>query len=156
MATERWIAGSGVGFTWTTIINSSDIVAIPNQSSVLSSVSDIANQTALDVYADLSFTMPSTTTAAPNKLDFYIFPLNSDGATYGDAQFSAGSQSTKTPSPSLWCGTFVLPVGTQVIDGAITGIVIPPGSFRFLMQNNSGVTLSSGIVRYRTYDLQVT
>ncbi|HEY7294251.1 MAG TPA: hypothetical protein VH916_04375, partial [Dehalococcoidia bacterium] len=58
---------------------------------------------------------------------------------------------------SLWCGTFVLPVGTQALDGIITGIVIPPGTFRFALQNNAGVTMGAGTctVKYRTYDRSV-
>src|SRR5271170_7833744 len=37
-----WTAGNGVGFTWTTAINGSDLASLANGSTVLSSVADIA------------------------------------------------------------------------------------------------------------------
>jgi hypothetical protein len=157
MATEKWIAGSGVGFTWTACFAAADTQSLANGSSVLSNQGDITNQTALDIFADLSFNMPSVTTVAPNKLDFFIYPLNQDGSTYGDNQLTVGLQAAVTPSPSLWCGTFILPVGTQALDGIITRIIIPPGTFRFAMQNNAGVTMSASApnIKYRTYNRSV-
>jgi hypothetical protein len=41
-----WTAGNGVGLTWTTAINGSDLASLANGSTVLNSVADIANQTA--------------------------------------------------------------------------------------------------------------
>jgi hypothetical protein len=157
MSTEKWIAGSGVGYAWTACFASADIASLANGSSVLSSQGDITNQTAQDIFADVSFSFPPVTTVAPNKIDLFIYPLNQDGSTYGDNQLTAGTQAAVTPSSSLWCGTFVLPVGTQALDGIIIGIVIPPGTFRFALQNNAGVTMGSGTctAKYRTYNRSV-
>jgi hypothetical protein len=156
MGTIKWAAGSGVGLTWTSCFQAADINSCANASSVLSSTGDVANGSALDLYADVCFLLGSITTAAPNKLDLFIYPLNQDGSTYGDNQLTAGTQAAVTPSSSLWCGTLILSVGTQVLKGIITGIEIPPGTFRFVLQNNAGATLagSANAIYYRTYNLQ--
>lgn len=157
MAVEKWVGGSGVGLTWTACFAAADINSLANASSVLSNQGDITNQTALDIFADISFSLGSVTTVAPNKLDFFIYPLNQDGSTYGDNQLTAGSQAAVTPSSSLWVATFICPVGTQALDGICTGLIIPPGTFRFALQNNAGVTLaaSSNTIKYRTYNRSV-
>jgi hypothetical protein len=81
MATEKWIGGSGVGFTWTACFAGADINSLANGSSVQSSHGDITNLSALDIFADLSIILGSVTTVAPNKLDFFIYPLLDDGST---------------------------------------------------------------------------
>lgn len=157
MATEKWIAGSGQGLTWGTAVNAADVNSLPNGSSVLSSVAAITNGTALDIFADFSINLGSVTTVAPNYLGVYLYPLNQDGSTYGDNQYTAGTQSTAVPSPTYWVGNIVVPVGTQVIHGAITRIVMPPGSFKWLVYNQLGVTIasSSNTIQYRTYNRSV-
>src|ERR1700745_4260876 len=113
MATEKWIAGSGVGFTWTACFAAADINSLANGSSVLSNQGDITNQTALDMFADLSINLGSVTTVAPNTIAIYLYALNQDGTTYGDNLFTAGTQSASLPSASYWVGDIVVPVGTQ-------------------------------------------
>jgi hypothetical protein len=158
MATERWIGGSGVGFTWTSCFGASDLNSLANGSSVLASSSAITNQTALDIFCDISVSLGSVTTVAPNYLGVYIYPLNQDGSTYGDNQFTAGSGASATPGSSYYKGSIVIPVGTQALYGALTGIIMPPGTFLFLIRNQAGVTLASSgnTVKYRTYNRQVS
>lgn len=157
MATEKWITGSGAGFTWTTCFPSADLNSMVNGNSVLSSTGDITNQTALDIFADISISLGSVASVAPNFIGVYLFPLNQDGTTYGDGQFTAGTQSTATPGSNYYKGSIVVPVGTQVLVGQLDGIILPPGTFRFLLQNNAGVTLaaSANVVKYRTYNRSI-
>ena len=84
-----WVAGNGVGFTWTTAINSADLVSMPNGSSVLSSVTGVANQTNLDMFMDVSVrcAIASSTIAAGANLAVWLYALLDDGTTYGDGQF---------------------------------------------------------------------
>jgi hypothetical protein len=157
-----WTAGNGVGFTWTTAINASDLVSLTNGSTVLSSVADITNQTALDIYADLSvrLTVTSATPPAGAWLGIYLAALLDDGATYGDGSLTSGSTITRAPP---WSPIGSIPLETvaaaTLLAGFVQGIVIPPGSFRFALYNGSGAALSSTagncIVKYRTYNMQL-
>src|SRR5262245_60192722 len=95
-----WIAGNGVGFTWTTAINSADMASLANGSCVMSSVADIANQTALDIFMDVSVrcAIASSTIAAGANLALFLYALLDDGTTYGDGQLTSGTQTTKVPA----------------------------------------------------------
>jgi len=157
-----WAAGNGVGYTWTTAINSADMANMANGQTVLSSVADIANQTSQDMYADISYllTIASSTIAAGSTFSFYLYMLNQDGSHYGDNQLTAGTATSLTPALAPSCGPFVssIPaVATTTMYGTITGILIPPGSFRFAMQNNCGFSLTAGTqtVKYRTYNINL-
>jgi hypothetical protein len=155
--TTAWIGGNGVGLTWSTLINSSDLASIANGSIVLSTVADIANGTALDQFMDISAicAISSSTIAVGANLAFFLYALNEDGSTYGDGQLTAGTQAAKTPATIL-LGTVNIPAvaSTTTLVGYIQGIIIPPGAFRVAMQNNSGFALTSGTqtVKYRTYN----
>lgn len=157
MAVEKWAAGSGQGLTWGTAINATDINSLANSSSVLSSVADIANGTALDMFADLSIQLGSITAAAPNFVGVYLFPLNSDGSTYGDNQLASGTGAAKVPSAQYWVGNIGFPTGAATIKGTLTRIILPPGSFRFVLYNQAGSTLASSgnTAQYRTYNRAV-
>lgn len=154
-----WTAGNGVGFTWSTLINSADLASMANGSSVLSSVADITNQTSLDMFMDISasFAIASTAITAGANISFWLYALNQDGTTYGDNQLTAGTQAAKTPAFSP-CGTIALPAATLTsLIGYLQQIIIPPGSFRVAAQNNSGVGFSAGTqtVKYRTYNINL-
>lgn len=152
-----WTAGNGAGLSWATAINSSDMASMVNGSSVLSTVADIANGTALDQYMDLSVrcAIASSTIAAGANLALWLFLLLDDGSTYGDGQFSAGTQAAKTPTfPPIAAIPLVAAASQTTLVGYATGLLIPPGSFRLALQNNSGFALTSGTqtVKYRTYN----
>jgi hypothetical protein len=148
------------GLTWTTLINSSDLVSMPNTDTVLSSVADITNGTSLDQFIDISFSLiiASSTIVAGAYIGFWLYMLNQDGTTYGDNQFTAGTQAAKTPTfPPA--GTFPLvAAATQTsLIGYIQQVTIPPGSFRFAAQNGSGFALTAGTqtVKYRSYNIRL-
>jgi hypothetical protein len=157
-----WTAGNGVGFTWSTAINEADLESLANGSTVLSSVSDITNQTALDLYADISvrLTVSSATPPAGASLVLYLAALLDNGSTYGDGSLTSGSTITRAP-PYAPVGVIPLEssAAATLLAGFIQGILIPPGSFRFALYNNSGAALSAtgsnNIVMYRTYNLQL-
>lgn len=159
MATEKWIGGSGVGFTWTAAFSGTDLTgAIANASSLLSSVADITNQTSLDIFCDFSISLGSITTAAPNYLGVYLYPLNEDGTTYGDGNFVAGTIKAATPSATYFKGSIIVPAAAATVSvGTLTGIIMPPGSFRFCIQNNLGASTATtaNTYKYRTYNRQV-
>jgi hypothetical protein len=152
-----WTAGNGVGLTWTTAINSADMASMANVRTVLSSVSDIANGTNLDQFMDISVrcAIASSTVAAGANFALWIYDLLDDGSTYGDGQLTAGTSAAITPTFAP-CGIIplVAAAAQTTLVGYVNGIIIPPGSFRMAIQNNSGFALTSGTqtVRYRTYN----
>lgn len=155
MATERWIAGSGVGLTWSSAF-STEINSIVNGNAILSSIA-ITNGTALDIFADISYVAGGTaTTAAPNYLGFYLYPLNEDGTTYGDGRF--GSSAAGPPPGNYFIGSIgFAAAASTTIAGVVRGIVMPPGTWKPVLYNASGATLDSGpTCKYRTYNRQVT
>ena len=157
-----WTAGNGVGFTWTTAINQADLTSLANGSTVLSSVADIANQTALDIYADISvrMTVGSATPPAGAWFGIYLAALLDDGATYGDGSMASGGVITRAP-PYAPVGSIPLETAAAatLLAGFVQGIIIPPGSFRFALYNGSGAALSATgsncICMYRTYNQQL-
>jgi hypothetical protein len=159
-ARTAWTSGNGVGLAWSTAINSADMASMASGSAVVSSVSDITNGTALDMFMDLSASLviASSTIAAGANLAFWLYALNQDGATYGDAQFTNGTQAAKTPTFAP-CGIMplVAAAAQTALIGYIQQIIIPPGSFRIAIQNNSGFALTSGTqtVAYRTYNINL-
>ena len=157
MSTERWIAGSGQGLTWGNAYTAaSTFNSIVNGNAIISDL-QIDNSTALDIFADFGFNGGSVTTVAPNYIGVYLYPLNSDGSTYGDGRF--GSSAAGPPPSTYYVGSIGLPVGTQALDGTIRGIILPPGKFKFLIYNQAGVTLAGSggnTLLYRSYNRSVT
>jgi hypothetical protein len=156
-----WVAGLlNAGLGWTTGINTADLASMPNGSTVVSSVADITNGTSLDMYMDLSVrcAIASSTIVAGSNLTFWLYPLLDDGVTYGDGQFTNGTQAAKTPVLPLLCAIPLVAAAAQVnLVGFRSGLILPPGSFRLAMQNNSGFTLTAGTqtVKYRTYNINL-
>lgn len=155
MATEKWIAGSGVGLTWTSCFGT-ELNSLVAGNAVISSVV-ITNGTNLDLFADISISLGSVTPGAGNPfIGIYFYPLNQDGTTYGDGAF--GTTAAGPPPSSYFVGSIPCRASTAgVITGMVRGILLPPGSGKGLLYNNSGVNLASSAntVSYRTYNLQV-
>lgn len=153
-----WVAGNGVGLSWTTAINSADLASMANGRTVLSSVADIANGTNLDQFMDVSVrcAIASSTIAAGASLPLWIYALLDDGATYGDGQLATpGTPANLTPTfPPVRVIPLVAAASQTTLVGIARGILIPPGSFRLALQNNSGFALTAGTqtVKYRTYN----
>jgi hypothetical protein len=154
MATEKWIGGSGQGLTYGSAFGA-EINSLVNGNAVVSSIT-INNATALDIFADVSYVAGATiTTAAPNYLGFYLYPLAEDLSTYGDGRFAT---TTAGPPPSTyWVGNMTFnAAASTTIAGTIRGIILPPGSFKFLLYNQAGATLAASQTNgYRTYNRSV-
>jgi hypothetical protein len=156
MATEKWTPGS-LQSTWGACFAGADLNSLASASSVLSSLADIDNSSALDMFADISISLGSITPAAPNFVGVYLYPVNQDGTSYGDGLFTGGTQSTGVPSPSYFVGSIVLTTTAKVQVGMLERIVLPPGKFRWLVQNNAGVAFasSSNTISFRTYNRSI-
>lgn len=160
-AVTGWQGGrlSGFGATYATIINSSDISSLASGSACLSSVADIDNTTALDMFMDISFALAiaSSTIAAGANFAFYIYDKNQDGTHYGDGQLATpGTPAAITPAV-LIAGQHSVPAvaSTTAMYGTIKGIQLPIGIFRVAILNQCGFTLSgTQTVKARTWNLR--
>jgi hypothetical protein len=153
MATEKWIAGAGVGLTWTTIM-STDLNSLASGSALLQAA-DIGNDSALDLLADFSLHLASAAFVAPNFAALFLYPLNDDASTYGDGRFASAAAMTSANAPSpYWAGNFPLVAATQAQNGTVKGILLPPGKCRMVLWNQGGVNLASSgnTLKYRTYE----
>lgn len=154
MAVEKWIAGSGQGLTWGDAFSTATLNSIANGNAILSDIS-ITNGTALDIFADVSIALASAAFATPNYIAIYLYPLNKDGSTYGDGRF--GTSAAGPPPAQYYVGSIPLVGATQAQEGTTTKIILPPGTFKFVLYNQGGVALaaSGNTCQYRTYNRQV-
>ncbi len=158
----RWLAGSGQGLTWGALFSSTantDInqtTPIPTANCMLSTIT-ISNGTGLDKYMDISIrcAISSSTIAAGANFAIYLYALLDDGSTYGTGELTAGTTSALLP-PIPPAAIFPLrAAATQTtLVGFAQGIVLPPGTFKAVFQNNSGFTLNAtgNVCQYRTYN----
>lgn len=154
MATEKWIAGSGVGLTYTDAFSTATLNSIASGNAILSDL-QIDNSTALDMFADLSIVLASAAFVAPNFIGVYFYPLNKDASTYGDGRF--GTSAAGPPNSCYWVGNIGLVAATQAQEGTLRGIILPPGKGKFVLYNQGGVALagSGNTAQYRTYNRSV-
>lgn len=154
MATEKWIGGSGQGLTWGDAFATATLNSIANGNAILSGVS-ITNGTALDIFADVSIALASLACVAPNYVGLYLYPLNKDGSTYGDGRF--GSSAAGPPPANYYVGSIGLVAATQAQEGSLSRIILPPGTFSFVLYNQAGVAFaaSGNTCQYRTYNRSV-
>lgn len=145
MANERW----GTPTSWTAAFTSSNLNSLANGNALQGNAID--NSSNLYVFSDVTLHLASMTAAAPNFVGLYLYPMN-DGSTYGDGRFT--SSATGPPPSNYMVGTFGFATGTGAKDGTITGIIIPPGSFKFLLYNMAGANFASSgnTLLYRTYN----
>jgi hypothetical protein len=154
--TEQYFPGTTQGLSWGNAITSSLLNSLPNGSSILSDIA-IANGggSALDIFADVSVLLGSITPASASGalLAVGVYPLCQDGSTYGDGRFT--SQASGAFFGNYFVGYLgVQPSGTNVQEGTLTGIIMPPGTFKFVFYNSTGATLAGAgnAAYFRTYN----
>jgi hypothetical protein len=158
-----WTAGNGQGLTWGLLFAVTDYESLANGSCVRSTIADIANGSNLDMYMDISYllSIASNTITSGANFSFWIYLLNQDGSTYGDNQLpTAGTAAAITPAFAPVASMGIPAVATTTnMYGYATGILLPPGSFRMAIQNNSGFTLNAAAgsmaIQYRTYNINL-
>jgi hypothetical protein len=153
---EKFFPGTTQGLVWGSAITSSQLDNLPSGSSILSNIA-IANGgvTALDIFADVSVLLGSITPVSSSGalIGVGIYPLTQDGTTYGDGRFT--SQAAGSFPVNYFVGYLGLqPSGNNVQEGALTGIIMPPGTFKFIFYNASGATLAGAgnSAWFRTYN----
>jgi hypothetical protein len=116
------------------------------------------------MFADFSVRLSiatSSAVAAGANLALWLYALLDDATTYGDGQLSVGVNASKTPTFPPFGTIPLLAATTSTSSNNLVGFVqqaiIPPGSFKVALQNNSGFTLNNttAAVMYRTYNLNL-
>lgn len=153
MATEKWIAGSGQGLTWGSLMTT-ELNSIASGNAILGSTA-VTNGTALDIFADFSLVLASAAFVAPNFIGVYLYPLNDDGSSYGDGRF--GSSAAGPPPSNYAVGSIGIVAATQAQTGTLRGVILPPGTWKPVLWNQGGVALaaSANTLKYRTYNRSV-
>lgn len=150
MATEKWIAGSGVGLTWTSL-DTTTLNSIASGNAI-QSATQIDNTTALDMFCDVEVVLASLAAVAPSFVGVFFHPLNSDGTTYGDGRFA--SSAAGPPAQGYWVGNINMVAATQAQQGTLRGIILPPAKGKFVLYNQMGIAFASSgnTLKYRTYN----
>jgi hypothetical protein len=150
-----WFAGAGQP-TYGLAFNNSDIAALPNGNCVMSSISDITNNSFGDQYASISFTfvIPSTILVVGAAVAFYCYPLSDTGLTYGDGVVSPTSgRVALAPTLRAWGQDAPISgIATTSVVGVLERIILPATNFRFAMFSSLGVTITSGTIKYLTFN----
>ncbi len=150
MATVSWEAPG----SWTDAFATANFTSLASGSGVLSTSTAVANGTNKELYLDLSFISASTTflPTAGGHLAFFLLPLLHDGATYPTASTSA---TASAQAQATYCiGTMAFGAATAAHCGALRGVIILPGTFKFYCINRTGVALPAGTTQtcqYRLY-----
>jgi len=114
--------------------------------------SAIANQTNLDVYADIELVLGSLSPAAPNYCTLYILEAI-DGTNYPSA-----TAAVIRNQPSQILCTFPLDTTAATAQLVVVrNVVLPPGSFKVVLDNQAGVALnaSGNTVKMITYNVNL-
>jgi hypothetical protein len=142
MATAKWLAYTGIQTALSTGLNSLAAAAFAVSSA-------IANGTNLYFYMDLELTLGSINLSSAVNPSVYIWVLNQvDGTNYEYG--STGIAPARQPDA-------VIPLPMLSLAGPVIFakrlVVIPPGNFMVLLQNNTGVGLnaSGNTLQYNLY-----
>lgn len=156
--TARWIGGVSPGLTWASLGVSiiANLNSLANGSCASTGAQNNASN--LDLYLDFSFSChPGATTTATSYFTTYLLPQNQDGTSYGDGSIGVTTTFAGSPDPSFIVATHRLssPVTTAgFCVGIARGILLPPGSYLLVLQNNTGNALNASAgasVKMRTY-----
>lgn len=114
--------------------------------------SAIANQTNLDVYADIELVLASLSPAAPNYATLYILEAI-DGSNYPSA-----TAAVLRNQPSQILCTFALDTTAATAQRVVVrNVLLPPGSFKVVLDNQAGVALggTGNTVKMITYNVNL-
>lgn len=142
----KWNAPSGTVTVLSTELNS----LATNTMTAASSA--IANQTNLDIYVDIEVNLASLSPTTGAFVALYILEAV-DGTNYP----APSAADLRLSATQLLC---TIPVGTTATTAqrvAARGVVIPPGTFKIMLDNQTGATLaaSGNTVKWNAYDVNL-
>lgn len=118
----------------------------------------INNETNLCTFMDLELTLASLDLSAQTNPSVAIYLIESvDGGTDFDTYSDAVSAAASIPPADKICAIFGLRPGVaaEAKTAVKSMIPIPPGRFKLLLRNNTGVAFaaSGNVLAYRTYNI---
>ena len=147
MAENQYTAYGSVTSIMTTDLNQSNLTS--NAKKITAALD---NSTDRYFWDDLELVCTFAATPSANAtLEVYLIP-SIDGSNYTD-----GSDSVDPPSTSL-VGIFPIRAVTSVQRLSIRGIQLPPGLFKYVVWNKTGVSSSgtSNTLKRRSYSTETT
>lgn len=132
---------------------SGDLNSLANGSTIISTSTVVSNGTGLYLFADVSFRLGSISPISGANLTLWLLNLLDDGSTYQDGESTATAANQPAHNPAA-----IIPLRTKASstqNQIARRILIPPGTFKFCLLNNSGVSLASSgnTATYQTYAL---
>jgi hypothetical protein len=112
---------------------------------------DSVAQPTLDLFADLELAVDFVTApTAGTVVELYLLPSIDGGAVYPDGS------ATILPQSSLYVGGFAVRSTTAAQVMVIRGIALPPGYYKYLIQNttNQPFPATGSTLRQNTYQIQ--
>lgn len=113
--------------------------------------SAIDNGTDLDLFDDLELAVDFVSApTASTVVELYLLPSIDGGTTYPDGSGSI------LPQSSLFVGGFAVRAVTTAQVMVVRGVALPPGPFKYLIQNttNQAFPASGSTLRRNPYQLQ--
>lgn len=113
--------------------------------------SDATAQPTLDLFADLELAVDFVSApTAGTVVELYLLPSIDGGTVYPDGSTSI------LPQSSLYVGGFAVRSTTAAQVMMIRGVALPPGSYKYLVQNttNQPFPATGSTLRQNTYQLQ--
>lgn len=110
-------------------------------SSAQNSGAPIDNTTTLALYMDIGLTLSSAVTCGSGAafVSVWLIPSLDGGTSYPTPP---GTSATAPPAGML-AGNIQAVAGASFTSGVLRGVVIPPGKYHTVMQNNLGVAFPS-------------
>ena len=129
-------------------------LAITNGKAISSAQSNSAdvNGPNGELFADLELKVTfATAPTAGTVVELYLLPSIDGGTTYPDGSTSI------LPQSSLYVGGFAVRAVTTAQTMVIRGVALPPGSYKYLVQNTTDKAFpaSGSTLRQNTYQIQV-
>lgn len=113
--------------------------------------SAIDNSTNLDLFDDLELAVDFVSApTAGTVIEVYLLPSLDGGTTYPDGDASI------LPQSSLFVGGFAVRAATAAQVMVLRGIALPPGWFKYLVQNttNQAFPATGSVLQRNSYQLQ--
>lgn len=142
-STTTWVSAGFTAADFNSLANGSLVVA----------ASAIAQSANLDDFLDVSFSLVvGGTTTAASFLALYLFPLNQDGTTYGDATGTGSA----LPGVSYWMTNTFAKIGVtsgNAIVGSFPRVFVGDlaSDFKLGIVNNLGVALNASAAAVAKY-----
>ena len=133
MSEAKWTAYGAAD----TLITGADMNSLANGSWATGVDTLVNNGTDLKLYMDIDLALASAVTAGAGspRVDVYLIPVPNGT----NPPNPPGTTAQAAPIPS-YVGGILAVASASFTRGSLRGIVIPPGSFGIIVQNNLGVS----------------